>query len=311
MSQGNVLRVAVFGQSGPFAGAGMQALLRRLPSHVRIVLVVEAPGHKRRPQGGFGWGLAQPRTPLSAERRFWDLEHAARHVGAAYSWCATGGDGRVAAAARRARVDIGAAIGLPFRIADAVRHACGGVLNVHPSALPRWRGAAPLFWWLRSGEPQTAISVHLMHHGLDAGPLLDQRPFVAPPQASGEQLQAQAGAQGGAQLAAVLHGWAGGARLARPQPPGNFERAPRPRAVDGHIVPHQWPARTLARFLAGAPFFVTPSFVLAGQRYFAADDADGVALREEGPAMPGEFTQVGASLWLAARGGLVRCRVQR
>jgi methionyl-tRNA formyltransferase len=48
------------------------------------------------------------------------------------------------------------------------------VLNVHPSLLPRWRGAAPLERALEAGDPVTGVSIMLTARELDAGPVVLQ-----------------------------------------------------------------------------------------------------------------------------------------
>lgn len=46
-----------------------------------------------------------------------------------------------------------------------------GCLNLHPSKLPRWRGAAPLQRTIMSGDTETAVMVMRMDEGLDTGPV--------------------------------------------------------------------------------------------------------------------------------------------
>ncbi|MCA1645091.1 MAG: methionyl-tRNA formyltransferase [Chloroflexi bacterium] len=50
----------------------------------------------------------------------------------------------------------------------------GGILNVHPSLLPRWRGAAPIQAALLAGDTQTGVSIIRLVAALDAGPILLQ-----------------------------------------------------------------------------------------------------------------------------------------
>lgn len=49
-----------------------------------------------------------------------------------------------------------------------------GSLNVHPSLLPRYRGAAPLQWTLLNGDTETGISIVRINERLDAGDLVLQ-----------------------------------------------------------------------------------------------------------------------------------------
>lgn len=48
-------------------------------------------------------------------------------------------------------------------------------LNVHPSLLPRWRGAAPVERAIMAGDRETGITIHKTTADLDAGPIAAQR----------------------------------------------------------------------------------------------------------------------------------------
>jgi methionyl-tRNA formyltransferase len=50
-----------------------------------------------------------------------------------------------------------------------------GVLNVHASLLPRWRGAAPIAHAILAGDPETGVTIMQMDEKLDHGPLLAAR----------------------------------------------------------------------------------------------------------------------------------------
>jgi methionyl-tRNA formyltransferase len=49
------------------------------------------------------------------------------------------------------------------------------MLNVHPSLLPRWRGAAPIERALMAGDPHTGVTIFKVTAGLDSGPMALQR----------------------------------------------------------------------------------------------------------------------------------------
>lgn len=70
----------------------------------------------------------------------------------------------------RADVAVVVAYGLilPQAILDVPRHGC---LNLHASALPRWRGAAPIQRAIMAGDRETAVMVMRMEAGLDTGPV--------------------------------------------------------------------------------------------------------------------------------------------
>lgn len=57
---------------------------------------------------------------------------------------------------------------LPKPILEAPRFGC---LNLHASALPRWRGAAPINRALMAGDSETAVAIMRMEQGLDTGPV--------------------------------------------------------------------------------------------------------------------------------------------
>jgi methionyl-tRNA formyltransferase len=50
-------------------------------------------------------------------------------------------------------------------------------LNVHPSLLPRWRGAAPVERALMAGDARTGVTIHRTTKDLDAGPIAAQEAF--------------------------------------------------------------------------------------------------------------------------------------
>lgn len=45
------------------------------------------------------------------------------------------------------------------------------IYNVHPSLLPRWRGAAPIERAIAAGDPETGVSIMALEEGLDSGPV--------------------------------------------------------------------------------------------------------------------------------------------
>jgi methionyl-tRNA formyltransferase len=56
----------------------------------------------------------------------------------------------------------------------------GGISNVHPSLLPRWRGAAPIRSALLAGDTETGVSIIRLVQAMDAGPILlyEQTPIA-------------------------------------------------------------------------------------------------------------------------------------
>jgi methionyl-tRNA formyltransferase len=54
-------------------------------------------------------------------------------------------------------------------------------LNVHPSLLPRWRGAAPVERAILAGDEETGVTIHRTVKELDAGPIAAQEAFTIGP----------------------------------------------------------------------------------------------------------------------------------
>ncbi len=63
---------------------------------------------------------------------------------------------------------------LPPPILSGVKHGC---FNLHPSLLPRWRGAAPLQRAIMGGDTETGVAVMRMETGLDTGPICLEQKF--------------------------------------------------------------------------------------------------------------------------------------
>lgn len=56
-----------------------------------------------------------------------------------------------------------------------------GVLNIHSSLLPKYRGPAPVLWAIRNGDPDLGVTVHRMDEEFDTGPVLAQQGGVPLP----------------------------------------------------------------------------------------------------------------------------------
>jgi methionyl-tRNA formyltransferase len=93
-----------------------------------------------------------------------------------------------------------------------------GCVNIHPSLLPRWRGAAPIQRTVMAGDRETGITIMLMDEGLDTGPiLLQERTALSPEETSGA-LHERLGPLGAAVLLKALDGLSEGTLTPHPQP---------------------------------------------------------------------------------------------
>ena len=77
-------------------------------------------------------------------------------------------------------------------------------LNVHPSLLPRWRGAAPVERALVAGDAETGVTIIRLVHDLDAGPIAAQERFPIAPEDDAGAVYARAADVAAALLDDVL-----------------------------------------------------------------------------------------------------------
>ena len=113
-------------------------------------------------------------------------------------------------------------------------------LNVHPSLLPRWRGAAPIERALMAGDAETGVSIIKLVPELDAGPIAAQRAFPLGPDDDFGTVSVRAGELAAELLEQVLPD----PRL-RPQPDDGVSYAEKIRPEDRQL---DWsrPAQELA-----------------------------------------------------------------
>ena len=163
-----------------------------------------------------------------------------------------------------------------------------GALNLHPSALPRWRGASPVPATIAAGDAATAITLMCMDEGLDTGPVVAQEMWPLDGTETAPGLEARLAEAGAALLAQVLDAWLDGTAVARPQAHDGATLTRPLRREDGRLDPAQ-PAAVLERLvraylpwpgtfleLAGERLVVGMASVAAGQ----AGDVAGAIVRE-------------------------------
>lgn len=92
-----------------------------------------------------------------------------------------------------------------------------GVINVHPSLLPKYRGASPIEGALLAGEQETGVTIMLMDEGMDTGPILAQRSVAIELEDSAGSLGERLARLGAELLLDTLAPWLDGRIEARPQ----------------------------------------------------------------------------------------------
>jgi methionyl-tRNA formyltransferase len=78
------------------------------------------------------------------------------------------------------------------------------MLNVHPSLLPRWRGAAPIERAIMAGDERTGVSIMRVTEGLDSGPVALREEVAIGPEEDFEALSTRLAALGGEMLVEAL-----------------------------------------------------------------------------------------------------------
>jgi methionyl-tRNA formyltransferase len=156
----------------------------------------------------------------------------------------------------------------PWRIPEEiVTLAPLGGLNVHPSALPAYRGPDPLFWIYRHGRLRTGVTVHQLTAEFDAGPIVEQAVFDLPLGLPGDRLERQAAGIGGTLLIRAIRALSERRARPLPQSPERSSYFSWPHAEDLEIGP-EWPAWRAVHFLNGVlPLGYRPVYVApCGQR---------------------------------------------
>lgn len=79
-----------------------------------------------------------------------------------------------------------------------------GCINIHPSLLPRWRGAAPIQRAILAGDKETGVAIMQMDKGMDTGDILNQVKFEIDPNETSLELHNRCAEIGGQLLLKTL-----------------------------------------------------------------------------------------------------------
>lgn len=121
---------------------------------------------------------------------------------------------------------------LPGEIIHAPREGC---INIHPSLLPKYRGAAPINWAIIRGEPTTGVTIMQMDEGVDSGAILLQEETPIGPGETFGELHDRLALLGAGLLIRTLEMRASGTLRPQPQAEDLATFAPRLDREDGRI----------------------------------------------------------------------------
>lgn len=92
-----------------------------------------------------------------------------------------------------------------------------GVVNIHASLLPKYRGAAPIQWAILNNETRTGLTIMQVDEGLDTGPILFQEEVPIGPDETGGRLHDRLAVKAGEVMVRWLQKTAGHAVQGRAQ----------------------------------------------------------------------------------------------
>ncbi len=110
-----------------------------------------------------------------------------------------------------------------------------GVVNVHPSLLPRHRGASPIASAILAGDEETGVTIMLMDPGMDTGPILEQRDVAISPRDDSGSLGERLSQVAAELLLEVLPRWLADEIEPQPQDDALATHAPLLQKEDGAI----------------------------------------------------------------------------
>ena len=110
-----------------------------------------------------------------------------------------------------------------------------GCINVHPSLLPKYRGAAPLNWTIIQGETRTGVTIMRMDEGMDSGDILLQEATPIGPEETVGELHDRLAKTGAELLLKTIQMIEDGTVRRTPQDHAAATFAPRLKKEDGII----------------------------------------------------------------------------
>jgi methionyl-tRNA formyltransferase len=212
------MRIVFFGTPA-FAVPSFQALRRE---RYQVVGVVTQPD---RAQGRSRSRLVAPPIKLEAEAAGLPVLQPPRPMGDVFL-----------ANLRRLEPDLAVVVAYGHILRSDVLSAPPlGMINVHASLLPRWRGAAPIQHAIIAGDAKTGVSIMQLDEGLDSGPVLHRVATPIGPDETAGELAARLAELGATALVEALSLLTGGFARAEPQDAAGATLAPKIDREDARL----------------------------------------------------------------------------
>jgi len=110
-----------------------------------------------------------------------------------------------------------------------------GIINVHASLLPKYRGAGPIQWAILKGETRTGVTTMRIDAGLDTGAMLLKAETGIAPDEDAPSLGGRLAEMGARLLVETLDGLGAGSIVPEAQDPAQATYAPMLKKEDGRI----------------------------------------------------------------------------
>ena len=141
-----------------------------------------------------------------------------------------------------------------------------GIINVHASILPRYRGAAPVQRAVMAGDAETGVTIMRIETELDAGATFAMRSVPIPPDATSGEIEGVLAAVGAQLLLPVVDALEEATAVETPQDHSKATFAPKISKEEGPIDWHL-PALVIHNRVRGLQPWPLASTVLRGKRY--------------------------------------------
>jgi len=188
---------------------------------------------------------------------------------------------------------------IPKVLLEAVK---GGFINVHPSLLPKYRGANPYSAAIINNEKETGVTLHFMDENFDTGDIISQKKIQISSMETMGTLFNRLNMLALGMLVETLKEYEKSDLPRKKQPDGKFEEG---KLFDGDLffINYEKTAEEIERFIRSLnPFLIaTTGFRKNPVKIFAAQSAKG-----KSEALPGTIVKIGDDkFYIATKDGLL------
>lgn len=186
---------------------------------------------------------------------------------------------------------------LPKPILEGTKHGC---INIHPSKLPRWRGAAPIQRAIMAGDKDTSICIMKMDEGLDTGDIYAEEFHEIPPDASAREMHDLFAEKGADLLLKVMDKFGHYSAKAKKQSTEGVEYAKKILPTD-EIIDFNNPAEFIHNQIRGLSPYPGAYFIHKGSKYKVLSATYSIGTNLE----PGEILTEKNNISIACKDGFI------